>query len=172
MYSRILKMMTLFAFICLSNPLIAGGTLESVHNKENTASFELEGVDKQVYRLSDYQGKVLLVNFWASWCPPCIQEIPSMQRLEKLFTDHPFEIVAINVSEQKHSVIRRLKRINMTFTVLFDAKGTTFKQWQATILPTSFIVDKTGRIRYLVKGPMEWDTDEVSAIIDKLLIEK
>ncbi|MCU7799858.1 MAG: TlpA family protein disulfide reductase [gamma proteobacterium symbiont of Lucinoma myriamae] len=172
MYNRILKMMTLFSFICLSTPLIAGGTLESVDNGENLASFELEGIDNKIYHLSDYQGKVLLVNFWASWCPPCIQEIPSMQRLEKSFTGRPFEIVAINVSEQKHGVIRRLKRINMTFTVLFDTKGTTFKQWQAKILPTSFIVDKNGHIRYLVKGPMEWDTEEVSEVINKLLLEK
>lgn len=171
MYTRLINKALLFVVLCLSNPLLAGGTLEAVHDKENIASFELEGVDGKIHLLSDYQGKVLLVNFWASWCSGCIQEIPSMQRLEKSLTGHPFEIVAINVSEQKQGVIRRLKRINMTFTVLFDAKGKTFKQWQAKILPTSFIIDKKGHIRYLVQGPLEWDSDEISTVIEKLIPE-
>ncbi len=163
--------MFLAVLIWLSNPVLAEGALETYHNAAEFAAFELEDVNGHIHRLSDYQGKVVLVNFWASWCPPCIQEIPSMQRLAKSLRNRPFEIVAINVSEQKQRVKYQSKRINMTFTVLLDTEGKTFQHWQAKILPTSFIVDRKGRIRYLAQGPLEWDSDEVSAIIEKLLIE-
>ena len=163
--------MFLAVLIWLSNPVLAEGALETYHNAAEFAAFELEDVNGHIHRLSDYQGKVVLVNFWASWCPPCIQEIPSMQRLAKSLHNKPFEIVAINVSEQKQRVLYQSKRINMTFTVVLDTEGKTFQHWQAKILPTSFIVDRKGRIRYLAQGPLEWDSDEVSAIIEKLLIE-
>lgn len=172
MYTRLINKALLFVVLCLSNPLLAGGTLEAVHDKENIASFELEGVDGKIHLLSDYQGKVLLVNFWASWCPPCLHEIPSMQRLEKSLTGQPFEIIAINVAEQERKVIYQAKLNNITFSVLLDPDSKTFKQWQAKILPTSFIVDKKGYIRYIAQGSLEWGSDdEVSAAIEKLLIE-
>ena len=171
MKNRTINKMFLAVLIWLSNPVLAEGALETYHNAAEFAAFELEDVNGHIHRLSDYQGKVVLVNFWASWCPPCIQEIPSMQRLAKSLRNRPFEIVAINVSEQKQRVKYQSKRINMTFTVLLDTEGKTFQHWQAKILPTSFIVDRKGRIRYLAQGPLEWDTDEVSAIIEKLLIE-
>ncbi|MCU7939762.1 MAG: TlpA family protein disulfide reductase [gamma proteobacterium symbiont of Bathyaustriella thionipta] len=171
MYIRLINTIILFVFIYLSNSVIAMGTLETIHNNKNIASFELKGIDNHIYRLSDYQGKVVLVNFWASWCPACIQELPSMQRLEKVFTDQPFEIVAINVSEVKKKVIYQAKLNHMNFTVLLDPESKTLKQWRAKILPTSYIIDKKGHIRYLAQGPLEWDSTEVATAIEKLLIE-
>ncbi|MDX2506750.1 MAG: TlpA disulfide reductase family protein [Gammaproteobacteria bacterium] len=171
MHLRTINTIALSVIIWLTNPALAEGALETFHDEAGMASFELEGINNQLHRLTDYQGKVVLVNFWASWCSPCIREIPSMQRLDESLLNRPFEIVAINVSEPKRSVIRQLKRINMTFTVLFDQEGKTFKQWQSKILPTSFLLDKNGHIRYQAQGPLEWDTAEVTEIIDKLLIE-
>ncbi len=169
MNSRTINSIILLVFICFSASVTAG--LETVDNNESIASFELEGIDGQLHRLSDYQGKVVLVNFWASWCPPCIREIPGMLRLEKSFQHRPFDIVAINVAEQKRTVSYQAKRNKISFTVLLDPKSKTFKQWQAKILPTSFIVDKKGHIRYIAQGPLEWDSDEVIAVIEKLLME-
>lgn len=94
-----------------------------------------------------------------------------MQRLEKSLLNLPFKIVAINVAEHKTKVIYQSKRNNITFTVLLDPQSTTFNQWQAKILPTSFIVDKQGHIRYQVQGSIEWDDNEVYAIIAQLLSE-
>ena len=171
MYIRIINSIILCFLLSLSHSVIASGTLDVVHDEGIAAAFELKGIDGKIHRLSDYQGKVVLVNFWASWCSACIREIPSMQRLEKSLTDQPVEIMAINVAEQERKVRYQAKLINMTFSVLLDPDSKTFKQWQAKILPTSFIIDKKGHIRYLVQGPIEWDTIEVSEIIAKLIIE-
>ena len=159
-------------FILLLNPVLAMGTLQPYEKDTIDVSFELEDTNGKPHHLSDYHGNVILVNFWASWCSPCLQEIPSMQRLSQSMKENSFEIIAINVSEQKQRVLRRLKRMDMTFTVLFDPKGETFNQWQAKILPTSFLLDKKGHIRYQAAGPIEWDSDSVSQVIKQLLLEE
>lgn len=169
---HLLNQITLFVIIFNSGFVYADGSLEIYPTKESAAQFELEDLHNNIHRLSDYQGKVVLVNFWASWCSACLKEIPSMTHLQQTFQNRPFEIVAINVSEQKRRVSYQAEHIfKMTFTVLLDSEGKTFKQWQAKILPTSFIINRKGQIRYLAQGALEWDSDEISSIIEKLLIE-
>lgn len=121
------------------------------------------------HSLDDYAGKVLLVNFWASWCTPCITEMPGMQRLSETLEDQPFEILAINVSESENRVREFIKRMNLNMTILLDHNGNTFEAWQGKVLPASFLLDRTGRIRYQIIGPLEWDSDEAGTIIEELL---
>ena len=167
-----LKLLTIFLFVLIYSPkLVALGAIEPYEPQEQNYSFELPDLTGQIHTLSQMSGKVILVNFWASWCSPCIQEIPSMQRLENALSERPFKILAINVSENKQTIMRRLKRFNITLDILLDLKGNTFKQWQAEIIPTSFIIDKQGHIRYIAKGPVEWDDTEVTTLINKLLKE-
>lgn len=94
-----------------------------------------------------------------------------MQRLTKTFTNQPFKTLAINVSEPKRKVIQQSQRLNMTFKILLDSEGKTFKQWQGQVLPTSFIIDKKGIIRYSVEGPAEWNSDEILLTVKNLLQE-
>jgi thiol-disulfide isomerase/thioredoxin len=159
----------LFACFFLTRIVYADGSLAPYPNASAVPEFELRDLDNQLHRLSDYRGKVVLVNFWASWCIPCIEEMPGMQRIANNLRDRPFEILAINIAEDKNRIQKFLKSMGVNFRVLLDRDGSTFKAWQGRVLPTSFLLDPEGRVRYRVIGPIDWDTDEVLATINKIM---
>ncbi len=130
---------------------------------------ELLDLSGQPHNISDYKGKVVLVNFWASWCQPCLVEMPGMERLHKAMRGKPFSILAVDVEESKSKVWRFKELLNITFTTLLDSKGKAMKDWDIEILPTSFLIDSEGRIRYGVRGTLEWDSDEIKALIETLM---
>ena len=133
--------------------------------------FELKDLEGRSHRLADYRGKVVLVNFWASWCGPCITEIPSLRDLRARMAGRPFEVAAVNYMEGKSKVHRFMGRVDMPFRILLDRDGATFKTWEGQVLPTSFLVDPDGRVRYWVQGPIDWSSPEVVDTIDGLLRE-
>jgi thiol-disulfide isomerase/thioredoxin len=137
-----------------------------------SAVFDLPDLQGQQHNLDDYRGQVILVNFWASWCPPCIQEMPALQKLKQELSGQPFEILAINVGEQKYRVWKFVKLVNFDLPVLLDTRKDTFNAWGSSVLPTSFLLDKQGRVRYRVQGDTEWDSEKVSALIKALLDEE
>jgi len=159
----------LFACFFLTGIVHANGSLDPYPDAGTAPEFALVDLDDKRHRLSEYRGKVVLVNFWASWCVPCLREMPGMQRMADSLRDRPFEILAINVAEQQHRAQEFLNSMGISFTVLLDSDGSTLKAWQGRGLPTSFLIDAEGRIRYRVVGPIDWDSDEVLATIDKLL---
>ena len=159
----------LFACFFLTGIIHANGSFDPYPNTDIAPEFALADLDNKRHRLSEYRGKVVLVNFWASWCVPCLREMPGMQRMADSLRDQAFEILAINVAEQQHRVQEFLNSMDISLTVLLDSDGSTLKAWQVRGLPTSFLIDAEGRIRYRVVGPIDWDSDEVLATIDKLL---
>jgi thiol-disulfide isomerase/thioredoxin len=147
------------------------GMLEEYQLDSATTAFSLMDLKDNTTQLADYRGKVLLVNFWASWCPPCIKEMPSLQRLQQRLDDQPFTILTINVEEKKYKVWKFVQLINFTLPVLLDPESRTFYAWNSSILPTSFLLDRQGRVRYRVQGDLVWDSDETISLINKLLAE-
>jgi thiol-disulfide isomerase/thioredoxin len=116
-------------------------------------------------------GQVTLVNFWATWCPPCIHEIPSMNRLAAAYPPGTFEIVSVNFKEDPAHVSDFLKRVDVAFPVLLDRDGEAATRWKVFAFPSSFLVDRAGRIRYSVNTAIEWDSAETRAVIDRLVRE-
>ena len=115
------------------------------------------------------KGKVTLLNFWATWCPPCIKEIPSLERLNQKLAGKQFQVISIDVGEDADTVNRFLKDKPIQFPVLLDAKGDSVREWRIHGFPTTYVLDKNGVIRYAVIGGLEWDTDEIIGQLNQLM---
>jgi len=147
----------------------AGGgpqMLHAVKGKPIAKDFELPDLDGKMVKLSNFRGKVVIVNFWATWCPPCRKEIPSMQRAWQILKDKKVMILAVHVGGNVDKVWTFLTDFNADFPVLLDSRGRTPRAWPMVGLPTSFVVDPEGRIVLRAIGGREWDDP---AVIQSLL---
>lgn len=104
--------------------------------------------------LSDLEGKVVMLNFWATWCGPCREEMPAMQNVYERYRDQGFEIVAINLQETEVAVKGFINQLGVNFPVVYDLTGEVFDTYLVRPLPTSYFIDSTGTIRFLYIGPM------------------
>ncbi len=111
----------------------------------------------------------MLLNFWATWCPPCVKEIPSLGRLKKKMAGRGVEVLSVDVGEPVETVRAFLKRIPAAFPVLLDGAGKTVSPWQIQAFPTTYLIDRQGLIRYAYFGGLEWDAPEVVQVIESLL---
>ena len=123
------------------------------------------------HELADSLGRVTLVNFWATWCPPCVHEIPSMNRLAAAYDEREFAIVSVNFREEPEHILAFMREVAVDFPVLMDEGGRVSAQWGVFAFPSSFILDRQGRIRYSVNTAIEWDTDAIRRAIDTLRAE-
>ena len=130
-----------------------------------TPALQLADIAGRKHNLADYRGKVVLVNFWATWCEPCREEMPSMQRLKKRFGDKPFVVMAVNVGEGETRIQEYLDRSAFDFIVLRDHSSVAMKAWKAKGLPASFIVGPDGRVRYSHLGELNWDDEKLIALV-------
>jgi len=132
--------------------------------------FILKDMKGERHQLSQYKNQVVLVNFWATWCPPCIEELPSLQRLQNLFKDKPFKILTIDVGEPTELIQPFLEQVGATdLTVLLDTDGKSHKDWNIYVFPTNFLLDRSGKIRYAAVGALNWDEPAIINIIEPLL---
>jgi len=138
----------------------------------NPQALNLDNLKGKKTNIKNLKGKVVLVNFWASWCPPCVHEMPSMQRLSELFTDKPFEILAVNMAEDKQVIEKFLQeKVKVDFPILLDKDGAALKSWKVFAFPTSYIIGKQGKIRLALFGSIDWMNADVIKKIEKLIIE-
>jgi peroxiredoxin len=132
-------------------------------------SLALQDLDARAHRLEDYRGKVVLVNFWATWCDPCRDEMPSMNKLRAALAGRPFAILAVNLAESEARIRRFMERVPLDFPVLLDRDTAAARAWQARILPASFVIGPDGGIRYSALGEVDWTSERVRAAILELL---
>jgi len=133
--------------------------------------FTLEDMDGKPHALHDYRGNWVLVNFWATWCPPCRKEMPSLERLYQAFHDRPFRVLAVNQWEDADLVFSYMGELNVfpDFPILFDSHSQVSQAYGVHGLPTSFIIDPQGRIAYRAVGGREFDHPDVMRLIRELL---
>lgn len=127
----------------------------------------------QRHRLEDYAGRVVLLNFWATWCPPCVKELPSLERLRIALADTAFAVVTVDVGERPDEVRDFFERhgIKVGFPVLLDPQGRSVQDWRVIAFPTSYLLDRRGRLRYGLFGAIEWDAPVTVTQIRALLAE-
>lgn len=132
-------------------------------------SLVLKDRNGKSHDLAGYKGKVVLVNFWTTWCPPCREEMPSMQRLKEKMAGRPFVMLGVNSGESSDELDVFLTFVKVDFTLLLDPDSAVTKRWKVFGLPTSFLVDRQGKVRYSLTGSTEWDGKEATALIEDLL---
>jgi peroxiredoxin len=132
--------------------------------------FKFPGLDGKMVSLSDYKGKVVLVNIWATWCPPCVAEMPSMEKLYRKFKGENFEILAVSIDETGlKAVAPFMKKTRLTFPALIDSKGAIKPVYRITGIPESFIIDKQGILIKKIVGPVDWASPKVFRFFSKLI---
>ena len=114
-----------------------------------------------MHQLADYRGKPVIVNFWATWCPPCRAEMPSMNRAWHKIKDQGIEMIAINVGEDEDTIFAFLGEYPVDFTILLDQSGNIISKWPIKGLPTTFVLDTDGKLVYRAIGGREWDAEEL-----------
>ena len=134
-----------------------------------TPQLSLRDMSGKTVNLSDFKGKVVLVNFWATWCAPCIAEMPAMQRLRDKLSLAGFEVLAVNYKESETKIGDFLKKRPLGLTILRDTDGAIGGMWSVRTFPTSFIIDADQKIRYWVMGEVDWTSGSVEGRIRELL---
>lgn len=129
----------------------------------------LTDLNGRYHQLEDYRGHVILVNFWASWCPPCVHEMPSLEALSKRYRHKPFQILAVNMEEQKETVAHFVETSNITFPVLLDKTGRAVQDWKISAYPTTLIVGREGRLKYGLIGAVDWEDAGIRRVLDDLM---
>jgi cytochrome c biogenesis protein CcmG, thiol:disulfide interchange protein DsbE len=120
--------------------------------------------------IADYRGKVVLLNIWATWCPPCRVEMPSMERLHRKLAGTDFRLVAVSVDEDDSTVVKRFaKDLGLTFEILHDKSGAIRQIYQTTGVPESFVIDRDGVIVKKVIGAADWESPANENLIRRLL---
>ncbi len=133
-----------------------------------TPPLELTDADGKLQRLADYRGSAVLVNFWATWCGPCREEMPSIEALRQSMKGKRFAVLAVNVGESGRVARGFAQKLMLGFPLLLDSDTRTAKAWGARVLPASFIVGPDGAIRYSYYGELDWSGDEARARIEAL----
>ena len=135
--------------------------LHKVDTPRIAPAFRLQDMDGQPHALSDYKGKVIVLNFWATWCPPCRFEMPSMERAQALTADDDVVFLGVNVGEDADTIFTFTADYPVTFPLLMDINSEIISQYPVMGLPTTYVIDGQGRIVYQAIGTRDWDNADI-----------
>ena len=155
----------LFAALC--GGAGAAGEIRDAGGK--APPFALRDVDGREHHLADYRGKVVLLNFWATWCEPCREEMPSLDRLAEKLAGRPFAVLAVDYGEGPPKVRAFAEAQRLRFPLLLDRDGAVARSWKVRVLPASYVIGPDQQLRHVVVGARDWDSADTLAIIEKLL---
>jgi len=135
--------------------------------------FALRDLSGRSHRLSAYRGKIVFLNFWATWCPPCREEMPSMERLHRRLGASDFVLLAVNEDDAGTPAVRQfVDGLGLSFPVLLDLEGTVPPRYGVTGYPETFVIDRSGQVINHVIGPADWDSEAQRSYFAQLLNER
>jgi len=153
----------------LQTPAAADGGFTPIAERPPAPQLDLVDLNGKRHRIDDYAGRVIIVNFWATWCPPCRAEMPSMQRAREALDDNAVTLLAVAVGEDAEAVEPFAAEYPVAFPLLPDADMTATSAWSVTGVPTTFVVDREGRLVYRIIGEREWDEPGILKTIENLM---
>ena len=134
-----------------------------------TPPLTLPALDGQTWSLAAARGRVVLLNFWASWCEPCRDELPSMQALALAHQTQGLDVIAVNFKEGVETIRRYTERTAVSLPILRDADGGASRAWGVRLFPTTVVIGRDGRARYAVLGEIDWQSDRARRWLDDLI---
>jgi DsbE subfamily thiol:disulfide oxidoreductase len=149
--------------------LLRNARIQVLNQRTEPNDFTLPLLNGETITLSSLKGKVVVLNFWATWCPPCREEMPSMETLYKRYKDMGLEMLAVNLRENNNTVRQFIQRHGYTFPVPLDQHGRVGSVYGVEAIPTTYIIDREGKITGRIVGSIHWDTPQVFAAFDALL---
>jgi len=147
-------------------------TAQAVDVNSEAPDFTLETLDGGNLRLQERRGEVVLVNFWASWCGPCRQEMPILDRLHQRYKEAGFSVLGVNVEGKRKPAEKVAKKSNVTFPVLIDAGQKVSENYELEAMPTTVVVDRNGKVRYIHRGYKSGDEARYIDIVKQLIAEE
>ena len=165
------RLLATVRFATLGLALLAAPTAWSVEAGAAAPEVSLPGL-KDAVSLAALKGKVVYVDFWASWCGPCKQSFPAMNELQSKYRAQGFEIVAVNLDAKRADADKFLAEVPAQFTVAFDAKGDSAKRFEVKGMPSSYLIGRDGKVVAAHKGFKEEDRTELDARIAQALAAK
>ncbi len=158
-------LMSVFMWVLLTGPVIAQDM------NEPAPDFTLKSYSGKNLKLSEFRGEVILLNFWASWCGPCRQEMPLLQELHNKYKGFGFTVMGVNVEENSSKAKGIVKSSRLSFPILFDTQNKVSKLYQIAAMPSTVIIDRNGNMRYLHKGYKPGDLAAYKKWVKQLIRE-
>ena len=158
------------ALLCLLPKAPAGASVP-LSTGVAAPAFSLDSLGGKPVALADLRGQVVLLNFWASWCGPCRQEMPILEQLHKQYHSKGFTMVGVNVEPDSAAALKWLKNTPVTFPILFDRESVASKLYEVQGMPNTVIIDRQGRVRYIHRGYKAGEENEYLDQIRSLIRE-
>ena len=169
MKKNIFKRITLLSFFLIFATTATYAASEQISGK--APNFTLKSRSGKNIKLSELRGEVVMLNFWASWCGPCRQEMPLLEKIHKKYKRLGFTLLGVNVEENSTDAKNYLKDVKVTFPILFDKTQKTSKLYDVSAMPTTILIDRNGNKRFLHKGYKPGYENDYKKQIKKLLRE-
>jgi thiol-disulfide isomerase/thioredoxin len=125
----------------------------------------LKTLDGREVSLASFRGRTVVVNFWATWCEPCVAEMPALQRMREKLAPEGVEVIAVNLKESAARIAPFVEQLGLTFPVVLDADGSASRAWRVNVFPTSFVIAPDQQIVWFVRGEVNWDGAQTYAQI-------
>lgn len=163
--------MKYFKSVCLSVLMCIAATAWSAELNKPAPDFTLKSMSGENVKLSELRGNVVMINFWASWCGPCRQEMPLLDEFYKKYSKLGFVLLGVNVEEDSSKAANYLKEVPVSFPILYDNTNEVSKMYDIDAMPSTVLVDRNGNMRFLHRGYKPGDENEYKKLMKKLMRE-